>query len=112
MAKTRTYKYGKWNFKAYQKTVGTGYEIGLVFNNKPIFVGNFINASEATKWWNQLNKEVKTFTTRFWATRTTSAQWYGKFLSNHLYKTYYTFVDRFVNKYNVTFTRSFNQNVR
>ncbi len=112
MAKTKVYRYGKWNFKAYQKTVGNGYEIGLLFNNKPIFVGNFIHAGEATKWWNQLNKEVRGFTTRFWATRTTSAKWYGKFFSNHLYRTYYSFLDRLFIKYNTTYNKAFNKNVK
>jgi len=112
MAKTKTYRYGKWNFKAYQKTVGQGYEVGLYFNNKPIFVGNFIRANEAAKWWNQLNREVRGFTKRYWATRTTSAQWYGKFFSNHLYRTYYTFLDRLFTKYNTTYNRAFNTNVK
>ncbi len=105
--KTKTYKYGNWNLKAYFKAVGEGYEVGFHWDGKPLFVGNFVHAKEATRWWGTLNQEIKKFTKKYWSSSETSAVFYKKFFANHLYKTYYTFLDKWFAKYNTTYKIAF-----
>ncbi|MGE3974200.1 MAG: hypothetical protein AB7F59_06715 [Bdellovibrionales bacterium] len=110
--KTKSYRYGKFAFKAYHRNVGQGFEVGLYFNRKPIFVGNFIHKKEALRWWGQMNREIKSFTKKYWVTSNTNFEWYKKFFGNHLYKSYYSYLDKLFNKYNTTFHKAFSRDVK
>jgi hypothetical protein len=110
--RTKTFRYGIWYFKAYRKTVGHGYEVGLTHNQKPIFVGNFIHSREADRWWTEMTGGTTHFLNRFWPSGTTSRTWYCTFLSNYLYKTYYTFLDRLFTGYNRNYGRAFTTNCK
>jgi hypothetical protein len=110
--KTKTYRYGKAAFKAYHRNVGQGFEVGLYFNRKPIFVGNFIHKKEALRWWGQMNREIKSFTKKYWITTNTNFDWYKKFFSNHLYKSYYTHLDKAFTKYTTTFQKAVTRDVK
>jgi hypothetical protein len=105
---TTTYKYGKHNCKAYKKPVGNGYEVGFYFGPEQIFVGNFIHQKEANAWWTKMNMEVRKFSKRYALPKTASPAFFTKFMTNHLYKAYYTFLDREFTKY----TRTYTQNCR
>ena len=104
--KKKVYKYGPHTCKAYFKSAGKGYEVGFHFGKTPIFVGNFIHKSEATKWWSLMNKEIKTFTKRFGLTAKAPVTFYRKFLSNHLYKAYYGWLDKQFNKYERNYNKA------
>ncbi|MGE4132526.1 MAG: hypothetical protein AB7F86_12860 [Bdellovibrionales bacterium] len=103
---TTTYKYGKHTCKAYKKTVGKGWEVGFTFGSTQIFVGNFIHTKEANAWWTMMNTEVKKFGRRYALPKNASATFFSKFLSNYIYKAYYTFLDRQFTKYNRTYTQA------
>lgn len=105
---TTTYKYGKHTCKAYKKPVGNGYEVGFYFGPTQIFVGNFIHQKEANAWWTKMNMEVRKFSKRYALPKSASPAFFTKFMTNHLYKAYYTFLDREFTKY----TRTYTQNCR
>jgi len=110
--KTKSYKFGNKFFKAYFKSVGEGFEVGLHFNRKSIFVGNFLHKKEAMKWWATMNKEIRMFTTRYWVTMNTNFNWYSKFFSNHLYQTYYMHLDKWFNGYTNNFQKAFKKELK
>lgn len=110
--KNTSYKFGKYSCNAYMKPAGQGWEVGFKFGPTTVFVGNFIHQKEATKWWGSMNKEMKSFTTRFGIGATGSVTWYTKSMSHHLYKTYYTFLDREFTKYHRTFDKACKQDAK
>jgi len=109
---TKSYKVGRGFFKAYYKTAGQGFEVGLHFNRKPIFIGNFVNKKEALRWWGIMNREIRRFTKRYWVTNNTNFTWYAKFFSNHLYQQYYTQLDKWFGTYTTNFKRAFNKELK
>jgi hypothetical protein len=93
--KVKTYKNGKNGYTAYLKDLGTGWEAG--FSNgshKPIFVGNFIHASEANEWYQIMNAEISKFNKRFTVGSNCPSEWFTLFMGGHLYKHYYSFINR------------------
>ena len=58
---TKNFTWGDYTFKGYFIKAGTGFEIGYKFNNKNYFVSNFIDRSEATKWWMMSQKYMTAF---------------------------------------------------
>lgn len=109
---TKTYSFGKFNFKTYFKTVGQGFEVSLYYGNKAYFVGNFIHKKEAMAWWKTFNTEINTFAKKYWCSEDTSAQWYCAFMANHLYKTYYSFLDKLFTQYNKNFKTAYANDVK
>ncbi len=107
--KTKSYKYGPHRCKSYMKHVGKGYEVGFHFGRHPVFVGNFIHAKEANYWWNYMNKEIGTFVKRYCLTPKAPISWYCQFFSRHLYKCYYTYLDREFAKYQKNYSRAWQQ---
>lgn len=106
---TTMYKYGKHTCKAYKKPVGKGFEVGFYFGTTQIFVGNFIHQKEANAWWTKMNMEVRKFSKRYALPKTASPAFFTKFMTNHIYKAYYTFLDREFTKYNRTYTQNCRQ---
>ena len=86
--------------------------MGFTFAGEPLFVGNFIHAKEANEWYTKMNQEVAKFSKKYWITPKSPKTFYKKFLSNHLYKTYYAWVNKCLNKHNRDFTREFNKTER
>ncbi|MGE3681600.1 MAG: hypothetical protein AB7G93_07710 [Bdellovibrionales bacterium] len=103
---TTTYKYGKYTCKAYKKSAGKGWEVGILWGNSQIFVGNFIHAKEANAWWTMMNAEIRKFSKRYALPKTASATFFTKFMTNYIYRSYYTFLDRQFAKYTKGYTQT------
>ena len=109
LMKTKTYKHGKYTYKAYIKPAGNGFEVGFLFSGKPLFVGNFLYAKEANAWYTEMKKQVSHFTKKYWVTPQSPRSFYNKFITQHLYKHYYSFLDKYFAKYNRDYVREFNK---
>lgn len=110
--KTKTYRWGTIPCRSYFKPAANGFEVGFIFDKKPCFVGNFVRREEAQKWFTQMNKELAHFGRKYWVGPTVPKVWYCKFITNHLYKTYYTFVDRLCTHHNRKYARAVTQDMR
>lgn len=112
MTKTKNYRNGKFGARCYMKTAGNGWEVGFVYGGKPIFVGNFIHASEANSWWGTMNREIRNFSKRHKVTKNFPKNNYGKFLGAYLYSCYYRFLNTAFTKYTRFYGRTYNQGTR
>lgn len=112
MTKTKNYKLGKNIFKTYFKPVGKGYEIGFTFKGKNFFTSNFVNKSEATKWWSHFNKEITGFSKKYWLSNKMPFMWYVNFMNNHMYKTYYSWLDKVFDKHEATFHSAYKKDFK
>ena len=110
--KTKTYRSKGVSGKTYLKPCGNGFEVGFMVNGNAVFVGNFIHTKEANLWWSLLNREIRQFSRKYSVGRTFPLSWYKHFISNHLYKTYYSFLDRIFTRYNRDFERAVSKDVR
>ena len=106
------YKFGTHRCHTYVKTAGKGFEVGFLVGKDSVFVGNFIHKKEATQWFSIMNKEIRTFSRRYWVVPTASLTWYRRFLTNSLYKSYYRFLDHHFNRYQRTYTTAFKKDIR
>jgi hypothetical protein len=109
---SRTYKFGKHVCKAYKKPVGKGWEVGFSFAGKPVFTGNFLHAKEANAWWTKMNQEMRSFFGRYALPPKGPKAFYGRFITNHLYNSYYNFLDRQFTKYQKGFTQALKKDQR
>lgn len=109
---TRTHKFGKYTAKAYKKTVGKGWEIGLSFAGKTIFTGNFIHAKEANAWWAMMNSETTRFFRRYAIPTGASTTFFCRFMTNYMYKMYYAFLNRQFTKYNRGYAQALKKDER
>ena len=110
--KTKNYKFGDFSFKAYYKKVGNNFEICVNHGTKQIFFGNFIYSWEANQWWTEMNRDIANFKRNFWVAKNVSKTWYTNFFTQFLYNHYYKFLERSFTKYNRTYEKTFNQNLR
>ena len=110
--RTRGFKLGKYTCKSYFKAVGKGYEVGFQFGGTPVFTGNFIHSKEANAWWTIMNTEFAKFTKKYWVGKTAPISWYSKFVSNHLYKTYYSWLAKEFNRHQRSSTVALKKNER
>lgn len=110
--KTKSYKYGKHTLKAYSKKAGEGWEVGFFFDKRRIFVGNFIHTAEATEWWKVMNEEVRRFTHKHHYAPRVPKAFYSKFFSNHMYNTYYGYLDKAFSIYATTYGREYKQQLK
>jgi hypothetical protein len=112
--KSKTYKRGSKTYKAYFKPVGNGFEVGFMWGTKPLFVGNFINNTEATTWYKMMNYEINRFSKKFWHNPkvTTATAFYNKFITNSLYKHYYDYLDKCFGKYTKSYHRNYHRDLK
>ncbi|OFZ19644.1 MAG: hypothetical protein A2Z20_12960 [Bdellovibrionales bacterium RBG_16_40_8] len=112
--KKKMVKCGPQKYKAYIKPVGKGYEVGFMYGSKPLFVGNFINNSEAQNWYKIMNREFSHFSKKFWHTPAPKAAtvFYHRFITNTLYKHYYDYLDKCFGKYTKSYHQEYSRNVR
>ena len=110
--KSKTYRYGNVTFKAIHKAVGNGWETTIWYAGKPIFVGNFIHAKEATAWWNLMNREINKFARKYSTGYKFPVTWFSGFLKTHLYKEYYVFLEKTFAGYHREFRKAFQKDFR
>ncbi|MCB0414626.1 MAG: hypothetical protein KDD50_09840 [Bdellovibrionales bacterium] len=110
--KTKFYKHGTHKYKAYYKSVGHGYEVGFCYGKKTLFVGNFLHAKEANGWFKTMTSEIEKFSKKYWISPKAPKAFYNKFMTNHLYKTYYAQLDKWFDRYNRSYTSSFKKDER
>lgn len=104
--KSIKYQHGKYNFTSYWKNAGNGWEVGFTYGKEVIFVGNFIHQSEATQWYRIMNREIKNFSKKYTVGSKFPFAWYCNFITNHLYKCYYGYLERCFSKYNRDYRRA------
>ena len=90
--KTRRYRYGTARFESFHRAVGHGYEVGLNFRGRPLFLGNFVHAPEAARYYALLNKQIRAFARRFPGISPTPPPWYRKMLADYIYSGYYAYL--------------------
>ncbi len=110
--KTKQYRSGKYTFRSYLKNVGEGFEVGFYFGHDPIFVGNFIHSKEANQWFGIMNRQIRQFSKKYTVGPKFPISWFTNFCKNHLYKCYYTYIDRLLARHNRTFETKFRKDVR
>jgi hypothetical protein len=108
----KTYKYGKHTLKAYKKPVGKGWEVGFTLAGHQVFVGNFIRPKETNAWWAMMNKEIYKFSKKYTVAPNAPTAWITKFLSNYMYRAYYTYLDREFGKYHRDYTHAVRKDER
>ena len=92
--KSRSYKNGKATCKATLKKTGKSYEVGLTYGGTPLFLGNFILSSEATRFYAEMNKEIKKLSKKYKVGPSFPKSWFKNLISSHIFKKYYTFVNK------------------
>jgi hypothetical protein len=112
VTKFKTYKCGPYTFKSYMKPVGHGYEIGFMYKGRTYFMSNFIHKTEATTWWTKFNKEIMSFSKKFYMANKMPFTWYCNFLGNHLYTCYYNWLETVFTKHETNFKRAFSKDIR
>jgi hypothetical protein len=110
--KSKSYRSGKTSFRAYLKDCGNGFEVGFLCGTKPVFIGNFIHSSEANHWYSVMNSEIRSFARRYTVGKNCPTTWYCHFMGSHLYKKYYSFLNKVFVKHNRTYTQAVNKDVR
>ena len=111
--KSKSFRYGKYSFKSYLKSVGNGFEVGFYFfDSKPIFIGNFISQKEATQWYSLQNTAVRSFLKKYHLETNLNTTWYKHFMRNDLYKNYYSWLDGVFSKHNRDFTLAWSKDVK
>ncbi len=110
--KTKSFRFGRYTFKNYCKPVGQGYEVGTTWGKQTVFVGNFIHHKEANQWFGILNKEVVRFTRKYWNHSVAPSSFFCKFFSNHLYRTYYGFLDKIFVKHTRVYTKAVSRDAK
>lgn len=108
--KAKRYRNGTLTCRAYQRAVGSGWEVGFDWAGKTVFLSNFVRSAEANRWYALMNREVRNFNARYKVTRAFPKALYGKFLSSHLYNRYFTFLDRLFAQHSRTYARAMNRN--
>ncbi len=100
---TKTFYCGNFVFTGYYIKAGTGWEIGYKFNNKKYFVSNFVNQTEATKWWTMSQKFMANFCkTEYYPNM--NVAFFGTFMGNYLYTQYYSYLKGVISK-NYTYSQ-------
>ena len=110
--KTATFKSNKITCHSYAKSVGYGYEVGFLCGSKPLFVGNFVKVVEANTWYSIMNREIKHFAKKYTISTKAAPTWHLRFLSSHLYRCYYQYVDRLMARHTKLFDKEFTKNQR
>jgi len=110
--KTKVYRNKNLVCRTYLKPVGSGWEAGFIFGGQPIFIGNFIHRPEAIRWFALMNREIRLISKRFAVGGHLPVAWARHLIKNHLYKTYYHFVDRLVVRHRGDFTRAVVRDLR
>lgn len=96
---SRTFKVGNHTCKAYKKSAGKGWEVGLSFAGKTVFTGNFVHTKEANTWFTKMNMEARKFCKRYTLPHGASTTFFTRFMENHMHKMYYSYVNREISRH-------------
>lgn len=110
--KTNTYRNGSKSCRSYLKTVGNGYEVGFYYGGNPIFLGNFIHSGEANQFYSLMRNELRGFGMKFKVGGTYPQSWFKSFLSAHLQRCYYNFVNFQVRRHQMEAKKTYGKNVK
>ena len=91
---------------SYFTSAGEGWEVGFVLQGKSVFVGNFVHQPDATRWFTMMNREVAVFAKRNPVGPKFPVTFWRSFLGNHLYTTYYSFLDRLFAKHTTDYRKA------
>jgi hypothetical protein len=112
MTKSKNYKLGKNTFKTYFKPAGKGYEIGFVHKGRHFFTSNFVSKPEALKWWTHFNSEIESFSKKYWVSNKMPFMWYCNFMNNHIYKCYYSWLDKVFDKHELNYHHAYKKDFK
>ena len=93
----------------YWEVAGEGYEAGFVFKGKTLFVGNFIHRKEASEWYKKMNTEITKFSKTYTFGPKFPVSFFKKFITNHLYSSYYTYLDKKFTSYRNQYSKAVTQ---
>jgi hypothetical protein len=91
---------------------GEGWEVGFHFQGKPLFVGNFVHKTEATQWYRYMNTEITKFSRQYTFGPGFPMSFFKKFIGNHLYSRYYSFLDKVFAKHKSHFKKAVTSDLR
>src|SRR3954470_2189941 len=94
---TKVFKCGDHTLKGYYVKAGQGWEIGYKIGNKTCFVSNFVNQTEATKWWDLSQKLVTGFSKTV-LYPTINVAFLSGLVGNYLNTEYYGFLKGIISK--------------
>ncbi|MEO5668484.1 MAG: hypothetical protein ABIR96_10525 [Bdellovibrionota bacterium] len=100
------------NCWSYFTAQGEGWEVGFHFQGRPLFVGNFIHKKEATQWFSKMNSEITKFSGRYTFGPKFPVTFFTKFIGNHLYSTYYSFLDKVFAQHKSHFKKAVSSDLR
>ena len=63
-------------------------------------------------WWKMFNREIMMFAKKYWCSDDTPEQFYFHFMTNHLYTTYYSFLDKMFAQHNKTYRQAYVKDVK
>ncbi len=111
-ARYKNFYFGEMSLKAYCKTAGLGYEVGILFDGKPVFVGNFVHKTECNNWWKKMCVDLVQFCKKYEFFPYASATWNKQFIGNHVYKTYYKWLDLAFVKHSKTYDKAYAKDLK
>lgn len=112
MIKAKSYYFGDLKFEAYFRPAGFGWECGVKYEGKPVYVGNFVHKAEANAWWKEMNTYLKSFFGKYEYMEGAPTAWYPKFVSHYMYKHYYSYLDKVFAGHTRTYNKHWNQDVK
>lgn len=95
--------------KSTWKKAGLGYEVAFTFKGKPLFLGNFVHKKEATEWYRLMNTEITEFSKKYTFGPDFPVSFFKKFIGNHLYVTYYSFLDKKISTYKAEYKKTLSE---
>lgn len=99
-------------FKTYFRTFGANYEVGIMYDEKTIFFGNFINKTEAMAWYKEMAKEMTSFAKNYEYMPNMKMAWYMGFARNYFYNGYYKFLDNAFTKYGKEYKKAYVSDIK
>lgn len=106
--KSKRFKFADgYYFTCYYKTNGPSFEVGISYEDKTVFFGNFIYKSEALAWYKEMLSAMTYFVENYQYMPNMKMAWYFSFAKNYFYNSYYMYLDQAFSKYNQEFKKAY-----